>query len=365
MNAPLPFAAPMRRFRRYGAEVEAALSRVLAGEGAILGAEVAAFETAFAQTCAARHAVGVASGTDALKLALQACGVGAGDEVLVPALTAPATAQAVLLAGASPVYVDVQRDRRAMDPTAAAAAIGPRTAAILVVHLYGVPADIEALRDLATRKGLVLIEDCAQAHGCTVAGRPVGTFGDAAAFSFYPTKNLGCIGDGGAVVTNNDALADRLRALRNYGWTSPARISEEVAGPSRLDEVQAAVLLELLPHLHTGNAERTSIAGQYRSRLEGRVTLPGDVPGSVWHQFVVEVDNRAHVRHAMERLGIGTAIHYEPPLHRHPALVPQRPTPLSVTEELCGRVLSLPIQPEVVEGRVDEVADALLHALAS
>ena len=364
MTEPIPFAAPMRRFRRYGADVEAALNRVLAGDDAILGRHVESFEDAFARAIGARHAIGVASGTDALRLALQACGIGAGDEVLVPALTAPATAQAVLLTGASPVYVDVEPDRRAMDPQAAADAIGPRTAAILPVHLFGVPANIAALHNLAIRKNLILIEDCAQAHGCTVAGRPVGTFGHAAAFSFYPTKNLGCIGDGGAVVTNDDALADRVRALRNYGWKSPTRISEMVAGPSRLDELQAAVLLAILPHLHDGNMERIAIAQQYRRQLDGRVTLPEDLPGSVWHQFVVEVDNRKQVRHALDQLGIGTGIHFDPPLHRHPALAAQRPTALAVTERLCGRVLSLPIQPEVVGERVEEVADALLRVLA-
>jgi dTDP-4-amino-4,6-dideoxygalactose transaminase len=354
----------MRRFRRLGAEIDSAIARVLAGETAILGAEVAAFEAEFAAFCGARHAVGVASGTDALRIALQGCGIGDGDEVLVPALTAHATAQAVLLTGAQPVYVDVDPIRRAMRPEAAEAAIGPRTAAIVPVHLYGVPADIEALADLARRKGLILIEDCAQAHGCTVNGRPVGTFGAAAAFSFYPTKNLGCIGDGGAIVTNDDALDARFRSLRNYGWRTPARLSEDVAGPSRLDELQAAILRTLLPHLGASNAERRDIAAQYRMALDGVVVLPEDIPGSVWHQYVIEVDDRAAVRAALDRAGIGTAIHYEPPLHLHPALRPARATPLPETERLCRRIVSLPIQPEVVGGRVEDVARALRMALA-
>jgi len=364
MTGSLPFAAPMRRFRRLGTEVEAAMARVLAGETAILGAEVAAFEAEFAGLCGMRHAVGVASGTDALRIALEGCGVGPGDEVLVPALTAHATAQAVLLVGARPVYVDVDPVRRAMDPEATAAAVGPRTTAIVAVHLYGVPADAGALAALARRSGLILIEDCAQAHGCTVDGRPVGTFGTAAAFSFYPTKNLGCIGDGGAIVTDDEALDRRFRSLRNYGWRTPARLSEDVAGPSRLDELQAAILRALLPHLAESNAERREIAAQYRTALAGVVTLPEDVPGSVWHQFVIEVDDRDAVRAALDRLGIGTAVHYEPPLHLHPALRPERATPLHETERLCRRIMSLPIQPEVVGGRVDEVASALQQVLA-
>ncbi len=353
----------MRRFQRYESDVRTAIDAVLLGRDIILGPSVERFEAAFAEECGASHAVGVASGTDAIRLTLQAFGVGPGEEVLVPALTAPATAMAVVLAGATPVYADVDPMTRSIDPNAVASLIGPKTSAIVAVHLYGVPAPIGALRDLASRHGLLLIEDCAQAHGASTDGRPVGSFGQASAFSFYPTKNLGCLGDGGAVVTDDREIARKLKALRNYGWSSPDRICEMTAGPSRLDELQAAVLLAMLPHLQSGNSERRRIAQAYRERTAGYVALPHDVPGSVWHQFVIEVDDRESVREGLAAVGIGTAVHYDPPLHLHPALTPLRATPLCRTEKLCKRVLSLPIQPEVVDDQVDVIADALLKVL--
>jgi dTDP-4-amino-4,6-dideoxygalactose transaminase len=353
----------MLRFRRYQREIEVAMSRVLHGSSAVFGPEVEQFEAAFAAYCGTSHCIGVASGTDALKLSLEALGIGPGDEVLVPALTAPATAQAVFLVGARPVYVDVDPKRRTMDPDAAAAAVGPLTSAMIPVHLYGVPADMPALRELADRTGLLVVEDCAQSHGAHIAGRPVGTFGHMAAFSFYPTKNLGCIGDGGAILTNDPSAADRVRMLANYGWRSPARISELVAGPSRLDAVQAAILSELLPYLSSANAERQAIARQYLHGLDGVADLPSCIPGAVWHQFVIEIERRDDVRAQLDRLGVGTSIHYDPPLHHHPALKPDRKTDLPVTERLCTRILSVPIQPEVVTGRESQVIDAILQAM--
>ncbi len=358
-----PVAAPMRRIRRYRDRIDAAIERVLAGDAAIFGPEVDAFEAAFAAFCGRDYCIGVASGTDALKLSLQAAGVGPGDEVLLPALTAPATAQAVRLVGAEPVYVDVDPVRRTMNPRAAAAAAGASTVAMIPVHLHGTPADMPRLKEVADRLGLLVLEDCAQAHGAHIDGRPVGTFGHLAAFSYYPTKNLGCIGDGGAIVTNDASLAGRLRMLANYGWRTPSRVSELVAGPSRLDAVQAAILSELLPYLPSANAERQATARRYIGKLEGLVGLPADLPGAVWHQFVVEVDDRDRVRSGLEAAGVGTAIHYDPPLHRHPALIPQRASELPVTERLCRKILSVPIQPEVVSGREDEVVQAIVAAV--
>lgn len=361
----IPQAAPLLRHQRFRGEIDDALNRVLGGNHAILGPEVMAFECEFALYCGMNHATGVASGTDALHLSLKAAGIGPGDEVLVPALTAAGTAQAVCLAGATPVYVDVDPHTRCMDPEAANAAIGPETAAIILVHLYGHPADANKFAALATCHGLFLLEDCAQAHGAEQHGRKVGSFGHAAAFSFYPTKNLGALGDGGAVVTSDAALADKVRMLRNHGWVDAGRVSQVVAGNSRLDEIQAAILRVLLLHLDEGNTERTRLAHDYRQELDGFVALPDNKLGSVWHQFVIEVENRAAVIKALAKEGIGSTVHYHPPLHHQPALSPATPVSLPHTERLSREVLSLPIQPEAVGRKLPQIADAVKRAVRS
>lgn len=354
----------MRRIARYRAEVEAAVARVLDGETAIGGGEVAAFEAAFAAYCGASHTIGCGNGTDALELALRAAGVGPGDEVITVALTAHGTAQAIRLAGAIPVFVEVGAATRTMDPAAAEAAITPRTAALVPVHLYGQMADMPALADIAARHGLFLLEDCAQAQGAHIGGRKAGSWGHAAAFSFYPTKNLGGIGDGGAVVTSDPSLATKVRAQTSYGWTDARRISDVVAGNSRLDTVQATILTALLAHLDDGNAARRSIAAALHAGIGEAVTLPHWTDGAVWHQFVIEHPSRDRLAESLARRGIGTAVHYTPPLHLQPAFRRDGQPPLPVTERLSAEVLSLPIQPEVAGPATRAIIDAVLQGAA-
>ncbi|MEA1833506.1 DegT/DnrJ/EryC1/StrS family aminotransferase [Methylobacterium durans] len=355
-----PQAAPPLRIARFREDVERAIASVLGGSSYILGQAVAEFETAFAERIGLAHGLGVASGTDALMLALRGLGIGLGDEVIAPALTFAGTAQAILQCGALPRLVDVDPVTRCIDPAAAAAAIGPRTAAILPVHLFGHPADMPALMGIAERHGLAVVEDCAQSHGAHLDGMPLGSFGHAAAFSFYPTKNLGCVGDGGAILTRDGALAERLRTLRQYGFSGPERVCGGLGFNSRLDEIQAAILLALLPHLEAGNAERRSIAARYRESLSlPGLTLPPDAPGSTYHQFAVTHPERDRLMRHLARAGIGTAVHYAPGLHRHPAFQEAASGPLPVTDALATTLLSLPIQPELAAEAPEAVADAL------
>lgn len=361
----IPQAAPSRRIARFRAEVDCAVAAVIGGDAYILGETVEAFEHAFAQAVDAPHCVGVASGTDAIALALRALGIGPGDEVIVPALTFAGTAQAVLQCGALPRLVDVDPASRCLDPKAAAEAVGPRTAAIVPVHLFGHPADMAALTALARQHGLVVVEDCAQSHGAMLDGRPLGSFGHAAAYSFYPTKNLGGIGDGGAVTIADPALAARLRALRNYGFDGSERISRGYGVNARLDALQAAILHALLPHLRTGNAERRDIARRYRAVLsETGCGLPPDAPGAVYHQFAITHPERDRFRQHLSEAGISTAIHYAPGLHRHPAFAEGARSPCPVTDTLAGSLLSLPIQPEIAAEAPDAVAAALMELVA-
>ncbi|MCJ2011955.1 DegT/DnrJ/EryC1/StrS family aminotransferase [Methylobacterium sp. J-076] len=365
----IPQAAPPLRIARFRREIDGAVARVLSGPSYILGEAVAAFEDAFAAGAGGSpqgsHCVGVASGTDALALALRGLGVGPGDEVLLPALTFAGTAQAVLHCGASPVLVEIDARTRCIDPHAAAAAVGPRTAAIVPVHLFGHPADMPALMAVAARHRLAVVEDCAQSHGATLGGKRLGTFGHAAAYSFYPTKNLGGVGDGGAVVTADPSLAARLRGLRHYGFEDRARVSGRIGFNSRLDEIQAAILLALLPHLAQANAERRAIAARYRDLLGGtELGLPPEDEGAVYHQFAVTAADRDGLRERLAGRGIGTAVHYAPGLHRHPAFAEGARTPLPVTDALAAHLLSLPIQPEVAGGQVARIAGAIRECLA-
>jgi dTDP-3-amino-3,4,6-trideoxy-alpha-D-glucose transaminase len=355
----------MLRIQRFREEVEAAIARVIGGTSAIRGPEVAGFELALAAYCTTSHAVGVGSGTDALLLALRAAGIGPGDEVITVALTAAGTAQSILLSGATPVYVDIDPVTRCIDPKAIRAAIGSKTAAIVPVHLFGHMADMHEIARLAAQHGLFLLEDCAQALGANIDGRKAGTFGHAAAFSFYPTKNLGCVGDGGAIVTSDASLAEKIRMLSNYGWTDSHRISNAIAGNSRLDELQAAILSALLPHLDVGNQERRNIARRYLKALQGFVDVPYDQPGTIWHQFVIESYDRDGLAERLQSDGIGTGVHYHPPLHHQPALVNAFSAPLPVTERLSKRFLSLPIQPEAVGTNIDRIIDTIKRRVNS
>jgi dTDP-4-amino-4,6-dideoxygalactose transaminase len=360
----IPQAAPMLRIARYRTQVDAAVARVLDGGTAIGGAEVAKFEAAFAAFCGVGHAIGCGNGTDALILALRAAGIGPGDEVVTVALTAHGTAQAIRLIGAIPVFVEVDALTRTMDPAAAAAAITSRTAAMIPVHLYGQMASMPALAALAAQHGLFLLEDCAQAHGAEMAGRKAGSWGHAAAFSFYPTKNLGAVGDGGAVVTQDASLAERIRSQSNYGWTDARRISDVVAGNSRLDTIQAAILSALLPYLADAIAERRAIAAALHAGIGEAAVLPHWDDGAVWHQFVICHPARDVLAASLARDGIGTAVHYTPPLHRQPAFHRGGQLPLPVTERLAAEVLSLPIQPEVAGPAIQSIVDAVRKGAA-
>jgi dTDP-3-amino-3,4,6-trideoxy-alpha-D-glucose transaminase len=345
-----------------GDELEAAFRRVVRSGHWVLGEEVAAFERELAAYCGVRHCIGVGSGLDALQLTLRALGVGPGDEVLVPGYTAVATWMAVSLTGARPVGIDVDPITFTMDPALLDAALTSRTRAVVPVHLCGRPADLDAIGAWAEANGVLLVEDACQAIGATWDGRRVGSIGIAGAFSFYPTKNLGALGDGGAVTTDDDSLAERLRLLRTYGWR--ARGDSEIVGDnSRLDELQAAFLRVGLARLDETTMRRRALAAHYLAGLEGisGLTLPAAGPGHVWHLFVVQHDQRDGLRAALAECSIGTLVHYEIPPHLTRAYRAAG-TRLPVTEWLAERVLSLPLHPglrdEAVEAVVVKLADA-------
>jgi dTDP-3-amino-3,4,6-trideoxy-alpha-D-glucose transaminase len=362
----IPQSAPHLRISRYRKSVDAAIARVIGSKQYILGAAVNAFEQAFADYLGVRHCVGVGNGTEALTLGLRALGIGAGEEVITVALTFAGTAQAIALCGAIPRFVDVDASTRCMDPDQVEAAITTRTAAIMPVHLFGQPADMSRLCDIAERHKLAIIEDCAQAHGATIGERKLGSYGHVSAFSFYPTKNLGCIGDGGAVVTNDLRIAERVSSLRNYGWKGSDKISCHIAGNSRLDEMQAAILSVLLVELENCNSERRAIAAEYRRLLaDSGFGLPPDDPSAVYHQFAVTCPARDSLQQYLAtREGVDTAVHYWPPLHRHPAFSEFGQLRLPVTEALSDNLLSLPIQPEVAAGATERITEALKRGLA-
>ncbi len=342
------------------ADVRAAIDRVIASGWFILGPEVEAFEAEFAAACGAAHAVGVGNGTDALALILHAVGIGSGDEVITSPLSAAYTSLAVLMAGARPVFADIDPDRLTLNPDAVDRAATPRTRAILPVHLYGQAADMPALERVAARHGLAIIEDCCQAHLATAAGRPVGTMGVAGAFSFYPTKNLGALGDGGAIVTNDGALADRLKRLRNGGQTDRYR-HEEVGVNSRLDELQAAILRARLPLLSARTSRRRALAASYRSGLSKAPVevLPELDAGHVYHLFVVRSSRRAALQQHLSACGIGTLVHYPIPLPHQPAFAAGAPAECPEATAACREVLSLPLHPGLDDADLRQVVSAI------
>jgi len=340
--------------------VRAAIDRVVGRGWFVLGPEVEAFEREFASASGATEAVGVGTGTDAISLLLRALGIGPGDEVITSPLSAAYTALAVIMAGARPVFADIDDHRLTMDPLAVAAAVTPRTAAILPVHLYGQPADMEALVAVAARHGIAVVEDCCQAHLSTCGGRPVGTFGAGGAFSFYPTKNLGALGDGGAVVTGDAALAARLRRLRNGGQRTRYH-HEEFGVNSRLDELQAAVLRERLARLPAWTSARRMLAARYRRALAASpVRVPPEADaGHVYHLFPVRSADRDRLRAHLASRGIETLVHYPVPVPRQPALGAARPAECPVCDRACAELVSLPLHPALPPAAVDEVARAV------
>jgi dTDP-3-amino-3,4,6-trideoxy-alpha-D-glucose transaminase len=341
------------------AAVQEAIARVVARGWYVLGPEVEAFEAEFAQACGTRFSVGVGNGTDAITLLLRAADVGAGDEVIVPAMTAAFTGLAVIAAGATPVIVDVGPQTLTIDPAACAAAVTRRTRAIVPVHLYGQAADLDPIYSTAAQHGLAVIEDCCQAHLATHCGVPVGTRGVGGAFSFYPTKNLGALGDGGAVTTNDMAIAERVRRLRNGGQQD--RYHHVEAGVnSRLDEVQAAVLRARLPLLPAWTARRRALAAAYRAALP-----PGIMPiaerdaGHVYHLFPVRTAERDALQAHLATAGIGTLIHYPVALSEQLAFASYPRGACPVAERSAGELLSLPLHPRLTDSHAARVMDAV------
>jgi dTDP-4-amino-4,6-dideoxygalactose transaminase len=345
-----------------GPAIRDAIARVVSSGWFVLGPEVEGFEHEFAHAAGAAHAVGVGTGTDALALTLRALGIGPGDEVITTPLSAAYTALAIMMAGARPVFADIDPVRLTLDPAHVEGAIGPRTRAVVPVHLYGQPADMTALERIASRHQLAIVEDCCQAHLATAAGRPVGTIGAAGAFSFYPTKNLGALGDGGAVVTNDAQLAARVRRLRNGGQTDRFHHAEPGVN-SRLDEIQAAILRARLPGLPEWTSRRRRLAARYRELLihaPDVTVIPESDPGHVYHLFVVRSrELRDRLQQSLAARGVETLIHYPVPIPSQPALAAMAPADCPVAARACGEVLSLPLHQALSDTDVAIVAEAV------
>ena len=363
-STPLLTSDPRAGYLALRTEIDAAIREVLEGPAYILGEAVSRFEAGFAAFNGTRFGIGVNNGTDALHLALRALGLGAGDEVITVSHTAVATVAAIDMAGATPVLADVDPRTRTIDPKAVEALITPRTKAVIAVHLYGHPADLEALQSICAKHGLRLIEDCAQAHAAEWNGRKVGSFGHASAFSFYPTKNLGAIGDAGMVLTNDQHVADRVRLLRQYGWRAPQH-SELRGWNSRLDPLQAAILSVKLKHLDAHTLRRRELAQRYLDQL---ADLPLVLPvvshgcAHAYHLFVVEAADQATrdaLRAHLLRAGIHAGIHYPEPVHAQPAYLGVTHGPMPVSERLARTVLSLPLYPEMTDADADRVASSV------
>jgi dTDP-4-amino-4,6-dideoxygalactose transaminase len=342
------------------ADVKRAIERVVDRGWFVLGPEVEAFEAEFAAAMGAPHAVGVGTGTDAIALVLRALGIGDGDEVITTPLSAAYSALAIMMAGARPVFADIDPERLTIDPDHIEAAITSRTRALLPVHLYGQPADMTAVERVAARHGLAIVEDCCQAHLATSDGRPVGTIGVAGAFSFYPTKNLGALGDGGAVITTDPALAERIKRLRNGGQSGRYQ-HQEPGINSRLDEMQAAILRARLPRLRAWTDARRRLAATYRAELaRASITVPPERdPGHVYHLFVVRSEARRELQSHLAARGIETLIHYPIPITRQPALAAAAPSACPTADRICDEIVSLPLHPALGEDDVRHIAAAV------
>ena len=365
MSEPLLLTAdPKSGFLAHAEEIRAAIERVLASGHYILGPEVEAFEREWAAYLGGGYAVGVANGTEAIELALRAVGVERGAAVATVANTVSATAAAIEQIGARLVFVEIDPATMTISAAALEDALrkeGGAVKAVVPVHLYGHPADMPRIAEVAKKFGVKVVEDCAQAHGAVVAGRKAGAWGDAAAFSFYPTKNLGALGDGGAVFAPDEKVAERVRVLRQYGWRQ--RYLSEVAGRnSRLDEVQAAVLRVKLKYLEAENATRRELAGRYAENLEsGAVRLP-DVGAGIehaWHQFAVRLPRREELKEFLAERGVVCGVLYPVPLHRQPAYA--QALSLPETERACAEVLCLPVHPGLRVADVDRVCGEIIR----
>jgi dTDP-4-amino-4,6-dideoxygalactose transaminase len=355
----IPLLDLVAQYRSIQPEIDAAIRQVLDGGHFILGPNVAALEAEVATYLGVKHGVGVASGTDALVLALRALGIGPGDEVIVPAYTFFATAEAVLLVGAKPIFVDVNPDTYCIDVAQVAGRITNRTKSIIPVHLYGHPADMGPLMDLARSRNLKVVEDNAQAFGAACHGAKTGAIGDVGCISFFPSKNLGGFGDGGMVVTNDPAVAERVKMLRTHGWKKKY-FPEEVGYNSRLDEIQAAILRVKLKYIDRWNDERRRLAARFNARLrELGIGIPYEAAGArhVYHLYVVRVNDRPQVEKALKEAGVSSAVYYPKPLHvLPPCIAPGAdPASLPVSEKASLETLSLPLYPEMTAQQIEGV----------
>jgi dTDP-4-amino-4,6-dideoxygalactose transaminase len=365
MHERIPLLDLKAQYATIRSDLEAAVSQVLGSGRYIGGEECRRFEEEFAAYCGVPHACGVANGTDALTIALRAYGIGPGDEVLTVANTFVATGEAILLNGARPVFVDVDPETGTMDPEAIAPALTPRTKVVLPVHLYGHPADVSAIAEVAARHGLPVLEDAAQAHGATLGSRRVGALGHAACFSFYPSKNLGACGDAGAVTSQDGDFIERVRCIAQHGATTH-RYEHAVLGTnSRLDAVQAAILRVKLRHLDQWIEERRRRAGLYMAELADvkGLKLPVERYGarSSWYLFTLRTSSRDALQRHLEARGVETAVHYPRPIHLQQAMAPAggHAGDLPVSEALCREVLSLPLYPELPEASLRRVVDVI------
>ncbi|MGY1688877.1 DegT/DnrJ/EryC1/StrS family aminotransferase [Geodermatophilus sp. SYSU D01105] len=359
---PIPFLDVQDLNGRVREDLRLCWERVVDHGRFIGGPDLETFEARFADYCGTAECVGVGNGTDALELILAALGIGPGDEVIIPANTFVATVEAVCAVGARPRFVDVLPDTLEIDPDAVAAAIGPRTAAVMAVHLFGQMVDVDHLLPLVRRHGIVLIEDAAQAHGARFGGRRAGSVGVAAAFSFYPGKNLGALGDGGAVVSDDAALVARTRQLADHGRASDSRYLHTVRGRnSRLDAIQAALLTTKLCRLDADNGHRRALMQRYRERLPRACVPLAEHPRAhaVYHLAVVQVPDRSATTTALDAAGIGWGLHYPVPCHRQPAFAEFADAPLPVTERAAEHIVSLPMSPTLTLEQVDRVCEVL------
>ncbi len=359
----IPVTDPRASYFAYRTEIDLAVAAVLERGRYILGDETAALENEFAAFAGCRYGIGVGSGTEAVHIALRALGIGNGDEVITVSHTAVATVAAIEAAGAVPVLVDIEPDYFTIDPEGIQKAVTARTRAVIPVHLYGQPAALADIMAIAHARGLRVIEDCAQAHGASLLGKPVGSWGDLACFSFYPTKNLGAFGDGGMIVTNDVKLAAQCRLLREYGWAE-RYISSRPGFNSRLDEIQAAILRVKLAHLVDDNRRRRQHAAQYNTLLAGTgLITPKRRPDSehVFHLYVIRSKARDRLREYLHRNGIGALIHYPVPVHRQPAYRNRLrcPDDMAETEKAAAEILSLPMYPELAGEDLQIVATTI------
>lgn len=358
----VPFVDLTREYKELRETIDAALSKVMQAGYFVEGEELEAFESEFAEYTDAAYGIGVNSGSDALTLALRALGVDEGDEVIVPSHTFISTANAAVKNGARPVFVDIDPQTLVMDPDAAAEAITDRTAAIVPVHLYGHPVEMDLILDLAETHDLAVVEDASQAHGATYRGERVGQFGDVGCFSLYPTKNLGAYGDAGVMVTDDEGVAERLHSLRDYGRTDKYRF-ERIENHSRLDELQAAILREKLAYLDEWNERRRHAAARYKDRLSNTRAEPQSVADDVehvYHLFVVKHPERDALQRHLDDVGVSSLIHYPIPVHEQPAYDHLEPRhDLSVTEEAVDEIISLPIHPWIRDEELETVAQAV------